>query len=389
MKFKTRKDILFVISYVAIIIFALVNFDKLIGVCEYLIDILSPFIIGALLAFVLNVLIKFIETRIFGKIKDGKVWKKIKRPISITISLILVGVTIYFIMYLLIPQLKNSASLFTDTLPSYKEDIINILEKFDVGDSTISKASEYLDNFAKVITDYIKGNSKDVLSVTTEVATSIVSIISEGIISIVFAIYIIAQKETLRRQVDKIMKAYLKPKVCNKINDIAEMSNKTFSNFVTGQCLEAVIFGVLCFIGMLILRLPYASTISVLIGFTALIPVFGSIVGTILGAFLILIVSPVKAIIFVVFIIVLQQLEGNLIYPKVVGKSIGLPGIWVLFSVTIGASVAGIFGMLVATPLFSIFYSIVSKMVNDRLKENKVAIKVEEKSNDKILEKKL
>lgn len=389
MKFKTKKDILFVISYVAIIIFALVNFDKLIGVCEYLIDILSPFIIGALLAFVLNVLIKFIETRIFGKIKDGKVWKKIKRPISITISLILVGVTIYFIMYLLIPQLKNSASLFTDTLPSYKEDIINILEKFDVGDSTISKASEYLDNFAKVITDYIKGNSKDVLSVTTEVATSIVSIVSEGIISIVFAIYIIAQKETLRRQIDKIMKAYLKPKVCNKINDIAEMSNKTFSNFVTGQCLEAVIFGVLCFIGMLILRLPYASTISVLIGFTALIPVFGSIVGTILGAFLILIVSPVKAIIFVVFIIVLQQLEGNLIYPKVVGKSIGLPGIWVLFSVTIGASVAGIFGMLVATPLFSIFYSIASKMVNDRLKENKVAIKVEEKSNDKILEKKL
>lgn len=389
MKFKTRKDILFVISYVAIIIFALVNFDKLIGVCEYLIDILSPFIIGALLAFVLNVLIKFIETRIFGKIKDGKVWKKIKRPISITISLILVGVTIYFIMYLLIPQLKNSASLFTDTLPSYKEDIINILEKFDVGDSTISKASEYLDNFAKVITDYIKGNSKDVLSVTTEVATSIVSIISEGIISIVFAIYIIAQKETLRRQVDKIMKAYLKPKVCNKINDIAEMSNKTFSNFVTGQCLEAVIFGVLCFVGMLLLRLPYASTISVLIGFTALIPVFGSIVGTILGAFLILIVSPVKAIIFVVFIIVLQQLEGNLIYPKVVGKSIGLPGIWVLFSVTIGASVAGIWGMLVATPLFSILYSIVSKMVNDKLKENKVAIKVEEKSNDKILEKEL
>lgn len=389
MKFKTRKDILFVISYVAIIIFALVNFDKLIGVCEYLIDILSPFIIGALLAFVLNVLIKFIETRIFGKIKDGKVWKKIKRPISITISLILVGVIIYFIMYLLIPQLKNSASLFTDTLPSYKEDIINILEKFDVGDSTISKASEYLDNFAKVITDYIKGNSKDVLSVTTEVATSIVSIISEGIISIVFAIYIIAQKETLRRQVNKIMKAYLKPKVCNKINDIAEMSNKTFSNFVTGQCLEAVIFGGLCFVGMLILRLPYASTISVLIGFTALIPVFGSIVGTILGAFLILIVSPVKAIIFVVFIIVLQQLEGNLIYPKVVGKSIGLPGIWVLFSVTIGASVAGIWGMLVATPLFSILYSIVSKMVNDRLKENKVAIKVEEKSNDKILEKEL
>lgn len=387
MKFKTRKDILFIISYVAIIIFALVNFDKIITAFNYVLNILSPFIVGVLLAFVLNVLIKFIETKIFGKIKKGKVWKKIKRPISITVSLILVGLIIYFVMNLLVPQLRNSVSLFTDTLPEYKEDIINILEKFDVEETTVAKVGEYLDNFTKVITDYIKGNSKDVLSITTEVATSIISIVSKGIISIVFAIYIIAQKETLKRQVDKLMNAYLKPKVSNKISDIAVMSNKTFSNFVTGQCLEAIIFGLLCFFGMLILRLPYASTISVVLGFTALIPVFGAIIGTILGAFLILMVSPVKAIIFVVFVIVLQQLEGNLIYPKIVGKSIGLPGMWVLFSVTIGASIAGIWGMLIATPLFSVLYSIFSKTVNDRINKNKVAIKVEEK-NDNLEEKK-
>ena len=387
MKFKTRKDILFIISYIAIIIFALVNFEKIVTAFNYVINILSPFIVGALLAFILNVLIKFIETKIFGKIKGGKLWKKIKRPISITVSLILVGLIIYFVMNLLIPQLRNSVSLFTDTLPEYKEDIINILEKFDVEETTVVKVGEYLDNFTKVITDYIKGNSKDVLSITTEVATSIISIVSKGIISIVFAIYIIAQKETLKRQVDKLMNAYLKPKVSNKIRDIAVMSNKTFSNFVTGQCLEAIIFGLLCFFGMLILKLPYASTISVVIGFTALIPIFGAIIGTVLGAFLILMVSPVKAIIFVVFVIVLQQLEGNLIYPKIVGKSIGLPGMWVLFSVTIGASIAGIWGMLIATPLFSVLYSIFSKTVNDRINKNKVAIKVEEK-NDKLEEKK-
>ena len=387
MKFKTRKDILFIISYVAIIIFALVNFDKIITAFNYVLNILSPFIVGVLLAFVLNVLIKFIETKIFGKIKKGKVWKKIKRPISITVSLILVGLIIYFVMNLLVPQLRNSVSLFTDTLPEYKEDIINILEKFDVEETTVAKVGEYLDNFTKVITDYIKGNSKDVLSITTEVATSIISIVSKGIISIVFAIYIIAQKETLKRQVDKLMNAYLKPKVSNKIRDIAVMSNKTFSNFVTGQCLEAIIFGLLCFFGMLILRLPYASTISVVLGFTALIPVFGAIIGTILGAFLILMVSPVKAIIFVVFVIVLQQLEGNLIYPKIVGKPIGLPGMWVLFSVTIGARIAGIWGMLIAPPLSSVLYSIFSKTVNDRINKNKVAIKVAEK-NDKLEEKK-
>ena len=198
-----------------------------------------------------------------------------------------------------------------------------------------------------------------------------------GTTAVSYTHLIIAQKETLKRQVDKLMKAYLKPRVSDKIADIATMSNKTFSNFVTGQCLEAIIFGALCFIGMLVLRLPYASTISVVIGFTALIPVFGSIIGTALGAFLILMISPVKAIIFVVFIIVLQQLEGNLIYPKVVGKSIGLPGMWVLFSVTIGASVAGIWGMLVATPLFSVLYSIFSKIINDRINKNKVAIKVD------------
>lgn len=379
MKFKTRKDILIIISYIAVIIFALVNFDKIINVLKYVINILSPFIIGALLAFILNVLVKFIETKVFGKIKQNKTWRKIKRPLSITISLILVGLIIYFVMNLLIPQLRNSVSLFTDTLPGYKEDVIDILEKFDVGQNTIDKVGEYLDNFTKVITDYIKDNSKDVLSITTEVATSIISIISKGIISLVFAIYIIAQKETLKRQTNKLMKAYLKPRVSNKISDIATMANKTFSNFVTGQCLEAIIFGSLCFVGMLIFRLPYASTISVVMGFTALIPVFGSIIGTALGAFLILMISPIKAIIFVAFIIILQQLEGNLIYPKVVGKSIGLPGMWVLFSVTIGASVAGIWGMFIATPLFSVLYSIFSKIVNDKINKNKVAIKIEEK----------
>ena len=274
---------------------------------------------------------------------------------------------------------KNSASLFTDTLPAYKEDIIGILNKFDIDESTVNKVGEYLDNFGKVITDYIKGNSKDVITVTTEVATSIIEIISKAIIAIVFAIYMIAQKENLRRQFDKLMNAYLKPKNIDKINTVAVTANKTFSNFVTGQCLEALIFGSLCFIGMLIFGFPYAPTISVLIGFTALIPIFGAFIGTALGAFLILMVSPIKAILFVVFIIILQQIEGNFIYPKVVGKSVGLSGMWVLLSVTVGASVGGILGLLIATPLCSLLYSFLTQIVNDRIRRNKIVSKVEEK----------
>lgn len=380
MKDKTRKDIIIIISYIALVIFALVNFSKIIAFLGKVISIFSPFLLGIILAFVLNVLNNFIEKKIFGKIKPSKIWNKIKRPLCITLSLILVFLTIFFVMNLLIPQLKNSASLFTDTLPAYKEDIIGILNKFDVDESTVNKVGEYLDNFGKVITDYIKGNSKDVITVTTEVATSVVNIISKGIITLVFAIYMIAQKETLSRQINKVMKAYLKPKTINKINTVGTLANKTFSNFVTGQCLEALIFGSLVFVGMLIFRFPYASTIGVLLGFTALIPIFGAFIGTAIGFILIMMVSPVKAILFVVFIIVLQQIEGNLIYPRVVGKSIGLPGMWVLLSVTVGGSIGGILGMLIATPLCSLLYALFTKMVNDRLKSNRIVTKVKEKA---------
>ena len=378
MKRDVKKNIILIITYIALIIFVLVNFEKILSILGYIINIFSPFIFGAIVAFVLNVLVNFIERKLFGKVKK-KTWLKIKRPLSITISVVLVIFIIVFIMNLLIPQLKNSVSLFTDSLPTYKEDIINIMNKFNLEETTIKKASDYLDNFGKVITDYIKGNSKDVITVTTEVATSLIAIISKAVIAIVFAIYIIAQKETLKRQFNKLMSAYLKPRTVNRINKYASMANTTFSNFVTGQCLEALIFGSLCFLGMLILRLPYATTIAVLLGFTALIPVFGAFIGTFLGAFLILMISPIKAIIFVVFILVLQQIEGNLIYPKVVGKSVGLPGIWVLLSVTIGASVGGILGMLIATPLCSLLYILLRQAVNDRINSNKIVNRVKEK----------
>ena len=356
MKRDIKKNIILIITYIALIIFVLVNFEKILSILGYIINIFSPFIFGAIVAFVLNVLVNFIERKLFGKVKK-KTWLKIKRPLSISISVVLVIFIIVFIMNLLIPQLKNSVSLFTDSLPTYKEDIINIMNKFNLEETTIKKVSDYLDNFGKVITDYIKGNSKDVITVTTEVATSLIAIISKAVIAIVFAIYIIAQKETLKRQFNKLMSAYLKPRTVNRINKYASMANTTFSNFVTGQCLEALIFGSLC----------------------ALIPVFGAFIGTFLGAFLILMISPIKAIIFVVFILVLQQIEGNLIYPKVVGKSVGLPGIWVLLSVTIGASVGGILGMLIATPLCSLLYILLRQAVNDRINSNKIVNRVKEK----------
>lgn len=168
------------------------------------------------------------------------------------------------------------------------------------------------------------------------------------------------------------MNAYLPKSVIEKINNVAILSNKVFSSFVSGQCIEALIIGILCFIGMIILRLPYAGAISVLVGFTALIPVFGAFIGTIFGAFLIFMINPIQAIIFIIYIIVLQQLEGNLIYPHVVGKSVGLPGIWVLVAVSVGASINGVLGMLLSVPIVSIIYSIVKTDVNKaKMRNNK------------------
>ena len=378
MKRDIKKNIILIITYIALLIFLLVNFEKILSIFGYIINIFSPFIFGVIIAFVLNVLVNFIENKLFGNTKK-RIWLKLKRPLSITFSIIFVIFIIVFIMNLLIPQLKNSVVLFTNSLPTYKEDVLDVLSDFNLEESTINKVNDYLDNFSKVITDYIKGNSKDVITVTTEVATSLIVIISKAIIAIVFAIYIIAQKEVLKRPFNKLMSAYLKPRDVNRINKYASMANNTFSNFVTGQCLEALIFGSLCFLGMVVLRLPYATTIAVLLGFTALIPVFGAFIGTILGAFLILMISPVKAIIFVIFILVLQQIEGNLIYPKVVGKSVGLPGIWVLLSVTVGASIGGILGMLIATPLCSLIYILLRQAVNDRINSHKIVNKVKEK----------
>lgn len=380
MKGKSRKDIILIITYIALVIFALVNFEKIFFILGYIINIFSPFLLGIIFAFILNVINNFFERKLFGKIKPGKVWNKLKRPISITCSLVSVFIIILFVFTLLIPQLENSVTLFIGTLPGYKEDVVGIMNRFNFDDNTILFVSDYFDNFGKVITNYIKDNSQDVITITTEFVGSVIKVVSKGIISIVFAIYILAQKENLIRQINKVMDAYLKPKTINKIKNISTLANRTFSNFVSGQGLEALIFGTLCFVAMLIFRIPYALPIAVLLGFTALVPIFGSIVGTTLGAVLVFMVSPVKAVMFIIIVLIIQQIENNLIYPKVVGKSVGLPGMWVLLSVTIGGSVGGLIGLFIATPLCSLVYALVSQIVNDRLEKNKIVEKVEEKT---------
>lgn len=217
------------------------------------------------------------------------------------------------------------------------------------------------------ITSFLSKYGEDFLNTTIGITSSIFSLVVNLVLALAFSLYLLAQKETLTGQAKKVVRALFSEKWAHWITDVARMTNRTFSNFVTGQLTEAVILGTLCFLGMLIFRLPYAGVISVLVGFTALIPIFGAFIGVGIGAFLILLVSPIKALWFILFFVILQQLEGNLIYPRVVGKSVGLPGIWVLAAVTVGGNAFGLAGMLLAVPLCSVLYTLARQGVNARL----------------------
>lgn len=376
---KNKKTIMQLILFTVVIIFTFVNIEALWNFFMYIIKVFMPFIIGAIIAFVLNVLLNVVENKLFKKLneKNSKIWRKIKRPTSVITTFVIIIAIIAFVLGLLIPQLQNTVEIFTDNIDSYKEQSVELLDKIGISNKDIKKFINGLDDIQGELTTYLDNNKEEIMQTTVGVASTVIGTITSFVLGIVFAIYILLKKEDLSRQSKKILKAYLPEKREKRIREICEVSNTTFGNFISGQCLEALIIGILCFIGMLILQIPYASTISVLVGFTALIPVFGAFIGTAIGAFLILMVDPTKAIIFIIFIIILQQIEGNLIYPKVVGKSVGLPGLWVMVAVTVGASIAGILGMLVSVPLCSVLYGIIKTNVNARIDEkNKQKVKV-------------
>ena len=384
---KNKKTIMQLILFTIIVIFAFINISYLWTFIKYIIAIFMPFIIGAMMAFVLNVLLNVVENKLFKKLnkKNTKTWKKLKRPVSLVTTFIIIIAIIALILGLIIPQLKNTVELFTENFDSYKTQSVELLEKVGIEKKTINKLNNNIENIQEEATKYISKNSDKIMQTTVGVATTVAGTVTTIVLGIVFAIYILLKKEDLTRQFKKLARAYLPEKRQTTLKEISTLSNKTFGNFVSGQCIESLIIGLLCFIGMLILQIPYAPTIAVLVGFTALIPVFGAFIGTAIGAFLILMVDPTKALVFVIFIIILQQLEGNLIYPKVVGNSVGLPGIWVMVAVTVGASIGGILGMLLSVPVCSILYSILRTDVNNRIdKKNKTQIVLNQKSKKKI-----
>ena len=363
--------------FTALLVVALWKFDVVLDVLKTIGQIIFPFILGGAIVFVLNVPMSFLEKKIFENVKkENKAARKLARPVSLLLTIVLVVGVIALVMIGVIPQLtKTMGSLMiniTDFIPQIKiwirdffhdnREIMNLVDQVQFNpDQAIRWGISLLGNGA--------GN---MMNTTVSAVGSVVSGLATFFIAFSFACYVLLQKEKLHVQVRKVLFAFLPKQKADAFLKVCSLTYRTFANFLTGQCLEAVILGCMFVVTLSILRMPYALLIGVLIAFTALIPIFGAFIGCAVGSFLIFMVSPKQAIIFIIVFLVLQQIEGNLIYPHVVGESVGLPSIWVLAAVTIGGNLMGIVGMLVFIPLLSVVYTIFRKVVYQRLKKRHI-----------------
>ena len=371
------KKIRELIVFTALLVVALWKFDVVLDVLKTIGQIIFPFILGGAIVFVINVPMSFLEKKIFENVKkENKTARKLARPVSLLLTIVLVVGVIALVMIGVIPQLtKTMGSLMiniTDFIPQIKiwirdffhdnREIMNLVDQVQFNpDQAIRWGISLLGNGA--------GN---MMNTTVSAVGSVVSGLATFFIAFSFACYVLFQKEKLHVQIRKVLFAFLPKQKADAFLKVCSLTYRTFANFLTGQCLEAVILGCMFVVTLSILRMPYALLIGVLIAFTALIPIFGAFIGCAVGSFLIFMVSPKQAIIFIIVFLVLQQIEGTLIYPHDVGESVGLPSIWVLAAVTIGGNLMGIVGMLVFIPLLSVVYTIFRKVVYQRLKKRHI-----------------
>ena len=392
---ENAKQILKIVVIAIILLVALFNIKTVWNACISFLDIISPFIWGLAIAFILNIFMTFYENKVFNigkksktkanakmqsteasKVKISNNAKKtskkksgVQRAFSIALSIITVVAIFVIILLLIVPQFIDVIRNLISNIPNYLESLqdlgIKITEQFP-------EANNFIQNI-EIDTEALKSGivniSKNVLDITINQISSLISSIINAFISIIFAVYILANKEELKNQAKKFIYARINEEKADSIIKVSRLARDSFRNFITGQAKEAVILGSLCAIGMLILNIPYAGPIGALTAITAFIPIVGAFIGGFIGAVLIVAVNPIKALIFVIFIIVLQQVEGNLIYPHVVGKNMGLPSIWVLVAITIGGSLFGIMGMIVGLPVVSIIYAITQENTNKKLRE--------------------
>ena len=371
------------ILFTVITVIVGINYIKVLGLLAAAVNMAAPFILGAAIAFVLNVPMRRIESSLSHVLKKGS---RLLRPVSMALSILLVAGVLFLVMFVVAPQLVRTLLGLQSSIPVFFGEVRQWLEQLFAENPQILINMEHIQiDWQQLFNDslkFLKNGAGSMLDTTFSAAISIVNGMSTFLIGFIFSIYILLQKENLIRQIKKLLAAFLPERTVEGIVRIAALTSRTFSNFFTGQCMEAVILGSMFFIVLVVLRLPYALLIGVLIAFTALIPVFGAFIGWAVGAFLMLIISPMDALLFSVVFFTLQQIEGNMIYPHVVGNSVGLPSIWVLVAVTLGGSMMGVVGMLIFIPLCSVLYTLLRDTVNERLKRRKLSVKPDDLKRD-------
>lgn len=366
---KNMKNLMILIVFAVLVLVGVQRIENLAAGFVFLMRIVFPFILGGAMAFILNIPMHFLEGRVFAKVKK----KKLVRPVSLVLSILFVVAILQIVLVVVIPEIAATFAGISKNIEAFLPKLEQWLTEAFPDSEQLEMWIESLEfNWDKILqsaVNFLKNGAGNVLSSTVTVAKTVINSLMNFFVGFVFACYILLQKEKLSVQVKKVLYAFLPRHAVEKTLQVAALSYKTFSSFVTGQCLEAVILGTMFFVSMSVLRFPYALLVGVLIAFTALIPIFGAFIGCVLGTFLILVSNPVQAIGFVILFFVLQQVEGNLIYPHVVGGSVGLPSIWVLVAVTVGGSLMGVVGMLIFIPLSSVLYALFKGWVHKRLED--------------------
>lgn len=339
---------------------------------EWLVGLVKPLLIGTMLAMVLNVPLAFIEKHLFRKNPTPKK-EKARRPLAILLALVLVIGVFVGIAVLVIPELTGAVSIVISSVTGALDQMAVLESSEDFAQLPFAPWLEKLDidwlTMKTQVESWMQQLSSTVLGSTASALGSAASSLIDGVVAFVFCIYVLANKEILARQIGRLARAWLPERLTNTMAHIFDVCADVFQQFIVGQTTEAVILGTLCGIGMAILRIPYAPMVGALVGVTALIPYVGAFLATIVGAFMILTVNPFKALVFVIYLLALQQVEGNLIYPKVVGAKINLPAMWVLAAITVGGNLAGPIGMLLGVPAASAAYALLKEATQEREKE--------------------
>jgi len=373
------------ILFTVLLSIGLARFHIVLQGIGFIFQTIFPFILGGSIAFILSIPMNFFENTVFkpaGGASSGNKLEYIKacvsRPVSLILAIAVVLGIVFIVIAIVVPELARTCATLAQEVPRKVPVWIDSMELYlrDYPEfiAQLHAIEINWDDIFSSLASFFQNFSSNMLGSTIDVAKNIASAFASFFIGFAFACYVLLQKETLARQCKKLLYAYLPKAVVESALRICTLTHSTFASFLSGQCMEAIILGVMFFISMSVLNFPYALLVGVLIAFTALIPIFGAFIGCFVGVFLILTVDPMQAVAFVALFLVLQQIEGNFIYPHVVGSSVGLPSIWVLVAVSVGGKLMGIVGMLLFIPIISILYTLLKESVSRQLENRNIEI---------------